>query len=75
MVATVTDFVVAGLGSDGTAIVIATPEHHEAFADAIGAEGVDAAARDGRYMAVTRLSRCRRSWSPARSILFTSRRR
>jgi hypothetical protein len=45
---------VAGLGSDGTAIVIATPEHHEAFADAIGAEGVDvdAAARDGRYMAV-----------------------
>jgi hypothetical protein len=40
-VATVTDCVVAGLGSDGTAIVIATLEHHEAFADAIGAEGVD----------------------------------
>jgi hypothetical protein len=32
-------------------IVVATPEHRDAFADAIGAEGVDleAAERDGRY--------------------------
>lgn len=54
LVGTVTDFVVAGLGSGGAAIVVATPEHREAFADSIGAEGVDvdAAARDGRYVSV-----------------------
>ncbi|MEA2142737.1 MAG: hypothetical protein QOI64_1167 [Solirubrobacteraceae bacterium] len=54
LVASVTDFVVGALAGDGAAIVVATPEHREAFEEAIGDEGcdVEAATRVGRYMAI-----------------------
>ncbi len=54
LVASVTDYVVGALAGDGATIVVATPEHRDAFEEAIVDRGcdVDAAARDGRYMAI-----------------------
>ena len=54
LVDSVTDYVVPALLEDGLAIVVATPEHRAAFADAIAGRGVrlDIAAYDGRYLAI-----------------------
>jgi hypothetical protein len=54
LVGTVADFVVSSLRGWEAVIVVGTPQHREAFAQAIRAEGVDldAAQRDGRYRAM-----------------------
>jgi hypothetical protein len=54
LVASVVDYVVSALRADESAVVVATAEHREAFADGIGAHGADVehAAREGRYLAL-----------------------
>jgi hypothetical protein len=54
LVATVADYLSPGLRAYDSAIVVATAEHRDAFAAAIGAAGVnvDAATREGRYHAI-----------------------
>lgn len=53
LVATVADFLTPALQCGDAAVVVATPEHREAFAAAMTATGidVDAAVRDTRYLA------------------------
>jgi hypothetical protein len=54
LVASVADYVAPALLGEDAAIVVATPEHREAFADALATHGVDVeeAAREGRYLAI-----------------------
>jgi hypothetical protein len=54
LVATVTDFVAPALLSRNAAIVVATPEHREAFERALREKGIalDAAIADGLYIAL-----------------------
>jgi hypothetical protein len=54
LVDSVTDYVAAGLRRDGAVIVVATPEHRAAFADAIDDAGVDLATarHERRYLAI-----------------------
>ena len=54
LVASVADYVAPALRGDEAAIVVATPEHREVFADAIAAHGIDVeeAVREGRYLAI-----------------------
>ncbi|MEA2154645.1 MAG: hypothetical protein QOE11_785 [Solirubrobacteraceae bacterium] len=53
LIGTVADFAVPALRDWDSVIIVATPEHRQAFADEIGARGIDlqAAERDGRYQA------------------------
>jgi hypothetical protein len=53
LVITVADFIAPALHAGDSAIVVATPQHRDAFASALAAQGVDVAAatRDGRYHA------------------------
>jgi len=53
LVATVTDFIAPALRSRNAAIVVATPEHREAFEHALREQGIalDAAIADGLYLA------------------------
>jgi hypothetical protein len=53
LVATVVEYLVPALACGDAAIVVATAEHREAFAEEISFAGVDveAASRDGRYQA------------------------
>ncbi|MEY2440738.1 MAG: hypothetical protein QOJ46_164 [bacterium] len=54
LVATVVEYLVPALAYGDSAIVVATAEHREAFAEEISFAGVDldAATRDGRYQAL-----------------------
>jgi hypothetical protein len=54
LVATVADYLSPALRGDGSGVVVATAEHRDAIAAALGAAGVDvdAAVRDDRYRAI-----------------------
>jgi len=54
LVATVTEFLVPALRGDDSVVVVATDEHRDMFAEAIGEAGVDVdtAVREGRYQAL-----------------------
>ncbi len=54
LVASVADFVTAALRDGDAAIVVATPEHRAAFADALAGRGIDVedAAYDGGYVVI-----------------------